>query len=119
MFGDDDGDFAETTASQNRNAPPVLGQANQRSYAQPTGGLFGGADLKETTPEQQVERGTKLNSIFDYEDSDEETKGGADGKDFFESKLEEEQQRRKTNALFQIDENDDDDTYAFGKQNKQ
>jgi hypothetical protein len=116
MFGEDEdaGEFNQFSAAPARNPPPVLGQANvQRNLAPPvSGGLFGAADFKDTTPEHQNERGTKLNSIFDYDVSDEEESKG--GVDLFDQKFEEEQNRRKTNALFKVDDDDDDDGYAFG-----
>lgn len=48
-----------------------------------TGGLFGGSDLKEDGADNN-DRGTKLGSIFDYGDSDEETKGKNAGQDMFD-----------------------------------
>lgn len=53
----------ETKGQSQRNNAPVV-----------TGGLFGGNALKDDEPPAQTTNKSKLNSIFDYEDSDEEKK---------------------------------------------
>jgi len=72
-------------------------------------GLFGGVDLKEEEGVKGQGK-QKLNSIFDYEDSDEEKKTPAGG--MFGQASKDVEDKKKAN-LFKIDEDDDDDGYAF------
>ena len=100
MFATEDDD-AKPTFNQitpnNNNSKPIV-----------SGGLFGGTDLKEDVPTTKGGK-SKINSIFDYEDSDDEKHKNDD----LEEKQRQDIEGRKKTALFKIDEDDDDDNFMF------
>lgn len=77
-------------------------------------GIFGNTDLKEEEVKGNKKGKSNLNSIFDYEDSDDEKKNN----DYdLEEKMQKEIQDRKKTALFKIEEDDDDDDKFMFKPN--
>lgn len=98
--------FGEEESAGMFEAPPVAG-ANTRPQAPlVSGGLFGGSDLKETEPVAAGGK-SKLGSIFDYEEEEDE-------KPSFAQK--EEQKKPAMNnkgGLFQIDEDEEDERISF------
>lgn len=68
--------FTQPPAMQNNNyqAPSQMFS----KQAPVTSGLFGGVDLKEEEMKRDNMKQSKLNSMFDYEDSDNEEVKGQD-----------------------------------------